>query len=543
MITSGDNPSPENADQAQHPSGRNGGAQGPLEASELRYRRLFEAARDGILILDAKTAKIIDVNPFMVDLLDYPREHFIGKELWEIGVFPDKEHSKAAMRQLQEEKSIRFEDMPLKDRSGNEHPVEFVSNVYREDHQPVIQCNIRDISERKRFEDERKTHLSSEQSLRMEAETANHAKDKFLAVLSHELRTPLAPVVMTIHAIEVDPDLPVKFREDLAMVRRNIDLEVKLIDDLLDLSRITNGKLRLHLQVVSVHEVLGHAIQNSISATSGKRLHIRQELHATNDRVTADSTRLQQVFWNLLRNATKFTPEGGNITIHTSNPGNDGRLLVEIKDSGVGIAADNLPRIFDAFEQGDARVTLLFGGLGLGLAIAKAVVEMHGGTIIAASDGPDRGATFTVELDTASESMAKESPAPNSVLPTARQESRAWRVLLVEDHPDTSRTLARLLTVSGYDVKTAHTVASALQLAAAEPFDILVSDIGLPDATGYELMEEIRDRYGIKGIALSGYGMDDDMHKSREAGFVEHIIKPVNLAQLHAVIQRVTGSA
>jgi PAS domain S-box-containing protein len=180
----------------------------------------------------------------MLDLLDYPREHFIGKELWEIGVFPDKEQSKAAMRRLQREKSIRFENMPLKDKSGNEHPVEFVSNVYQEDHQPVIQCNIRDISERKRFENERAIYLTTEHSLRMEAETSGHAKDKFLAILSHELRTPLAPVVMTIHAIEADPDLPVKFREDLAMVRRNIDLEVKLIDDLLDLSRVTNGKRR-----------------------------------------------------------------------------------------------------------------------------------------------------------------------------------------------------------------------------------------------------------------------------------------------------------
>jgi PAS domain S-box-containing protein len=537
MNPSTDNLTPQDADPGI------GGERRRLEISELRYRRLFEAARDGILILDAETAKIIDVNPFMLDLLDYPREHFIGKELWEIGVFPDKEQSKAAMRQLQKEKSIRFEDMPLKDKRGNAHPVEFVSNVYQEDHQQVIQCNIRDISERKRFEDQRKTHLASEQVLRMEAETSNHAKDKFLAVLSHELRTPLAPVVMTINAIELDADLPVKFREDLAMVRRNIDLEVKLIDDLLDLSRVTSGKLRLQMQHVSVHEVLVHAIHNSSSETSGKRLDIRQELHATNDRVTADPARLQQVFWNLLRNATKFTPEGGNITIRTSNFGNDGRLLVEVKDSGVGIAADNLPRIFDAFEQGDARTTLLFGGLGLGLAIAKAVVEMHGGTIIADSDGRGQGATFSVRLDTATSARtAEERPAANAAT-AARHESRAARVLLVEDHPDTAHTLGRLLKMSGYHVKMAHTVALALQLAAAEPFDVLVSDIGLPDANGYELMEQIRDRYGIKGIALSGYGMDDDMRKSREAGFVEHIVKPVNLAQLQAVIRRVTSSA
>src|SRR5687768_12605784 len=162
----------------------------------------------------------------MLHLLDFPREHFVDKELWEIGLFANKEQSREAMRVLQKDKSIRFEDMPLRDRAGNEHPVEFVSNVYQEGRLLVIQCNIRDIRERKHLEDERAGHLSTERSLRAEAEVANKAKDKFLAILSHELRTPLAPVVMTIHAMEADPDMPAKFREDLAMVRRNIDLEV-----------------------------------------------------------------------------------------------------------------------------------------------------------------------------------------------------------------------------------------------------------------------------------------------------------------------------
>jgi CheY-like chemotaxis protein len=169
------------------------------------------------------------------------------------------------------------------------------------------------------------------------------------------------------------------------------------------------------------------------------------------------------------------------------------------------------------------------------------VVEMHGGTIIAASDGPDQGATFTVQLDTTSESMSTPVPTPDG-LTTGGRKSSASRVLLVEDHPDTARVLSRLLKESGHDVKMAHSVASALQLAATEPFDIMVSDIGLPDATGYELMKQIRDLYGIKGIALSGYGMDDDMRKSREAGFIDHIVKPVNVAQLDAIIRRLTNS-
>jgi PAS domain S-box-containing protein len=398
-----------------------------------------------------------------------------------------------------------------------------------------------DIDAMKRLTAEREHLLEREREARAEAEAANRAKDKFLAVLSHELRTPLSPVVMTIPAMEIDPELPFKFREDLAMVRRNIDLEVKLIDDLLDLSRVTSGKLRLHMQPVRVHELLVHVVRSSQGETSGKRLSIRHELRAANDRLTADPARLQQVFWNLLRNAVKFTPEGGEVIVSTRNAEQNGHLLVEVMDTGVGIPAEILPRVFDAFEQGDARMTRQFGGLGLGLAIAKAVVEMHGGTITAASDGRDRGSTFTVRLDVAAGEAATE-PRARGGLVGERQALARPKVLLVEDHPDTARTLARLLQMSGYDVRTAHSVAAALQLAAAQPFDVVVSDIGLPDATGYELMEQIGGRYGIRGIALSGYGMEDDMRKSREAGFVDHVVKPVNVEQLGVVIARVLGA-
>jgi two-component system CheB/CheR fusion protein len=215
--------------------------------------------------------------------------------------------------------------------------------------------------------------------------------------------------------------------------------------------------------------------------------------------------------------------------------------LIEVKDSGVGIPPEVLPRIFDAFEQGEQRMMRQFGGLGLGLAIARAVVEMHGGTISAASDGRDQGATFIVRLDAAAPAR-KTTDAPAAGPQAAvRVDPARSRVLLVEDHPDTARTLARLLTLSGYEVQTAHSVASALQLADTEPFDVVVSDIGLPDATGYELMEQVRDRFGIKGIALSGYGMEEDMRKSRKAGFVEHVLKPVNVSQLSAVIRRVVS--
>lgn len=374
------------------------------------------------------------------------------------------------------------------------------------------------------------------------AQTANQAKDRFLAVLSHELRTPLSPVVMTLASMEMDPDLHPRFREDLAMTRRNIDLEVKLIDDLLDLNRVTSGKLRLNTESVRVHDVLGYAIHNSLSDTSGKRLNIRRQFEAAHDHVIADAGRLQQIFWNLLRNAVKFTPQGGDITLRTWNTPNARELHIEIQDSGIGIEPQVLPRIFNAFEQGEIGVTRQFGGLGLGLAIAKAVVEMHGGTIAAASKGAGHGATFTVSLTTSDlpAESSQSTPSTRSSPPAIDGKSR---VLLVEDHDDTARVLAKLLTISGFSVRIANCATSALQFASDEPFDIVVSDIGLPDATGYELMQQLNTRHGMKGIALSGFGMEEDVRKGREAGFVEHVVKPVNVSQLSAIIRRITHAA
>jgi PAS domain S-box-containing protein len=368
-----------------------------------------------------------------------------------------------------------------------------------------------------------------------QAEAANRAKDRFLAVLSHELRTPLTPVVMTVTAMEQSKDLPEHLREELSMVRRNIDLEAKLIDDLLDLSRVASGKLRLHMEPLRIHEVLQHVVGSCASEAQRRQLTVECTYSAAEDCVHGDSARLQQVFWNLLKNAIKFTPQGGRVAIRTAS--GDGRLRVEIADTGVGISPDVLPRLFNAFEQGNGRVTRQFGGLGLGLAIAKMVVDLHGGSIRASSAGEGEGSTFVVELLLIA---AGETAARHRADTSARRSSSArCRVLLVEDHPDSARTLAKLLSHSGYAVQTAGTVAAALQIAAREAFDLVVSDIGLPDATGYELMAQLRHRHNLRGIALSGYGMEEDIRRSREAGFSEHVVKPINLPQLESAIQRV----
>jgi PAS domain S-box-containing protein len=386
------------------------------------------------------------------------------------------------------------------------------------------------------------------QRAKEQAEAANRAKDQFLAVLSHELRTPLTPVLAVSTAAQVNEVLPEHVRADFSMIRRNVELEAKLIDDLLDLTRIGRGKIHLHLETLDAHQVVRHAL--SVSATDEMAMkHLQLNLHLTAERrhVRGDAARLQQVVWNLLKNAIKFTPAGGSITVTSRNDA-IGRLVIEVTDTGVGIDPDVLPRIFDAFEQGEVAVARHFGGLGLGLAISKGLVAAHGGTIAAHSAGRNRGATFTVTLET----VPYEAPAPRRAPPPQQhQPARAGRlsILLVEDHADTARALKRLLDGLGYDVRAADSVQSALDMAAQTDFDVVVSDLGLPDGSGLEIMRHLRDAgtgsggAAPVGIALTGYGMEEDVARSRAAGFAEHITKPVNFDRLQQVIERVTSIA
>lgn len=369
-----------------------------------------------------------------------------------------------------------------------------------------------------------------------EAEAAARAKDRFIAILSHELRTPLSPVLMSLGALEQE-ELPPRVMSQIKMMRRNVELEVRLIDDLLDLSRVANGKLRLELRRVSVHEVLRHAMDVCLADAQAKDLTVELEAGAAHDLVEADGGRLEQVFWNLLRNAIKFTPEGKRVAVRTRTV--EGKSIrVEVVDEGIGIAAEALPRVFDAFEQTDQGRR--YGGLGLGLAICKAVVDLHGGRIFAESAGHGRGSTFAVELETlpVGREQGQAEDGVNNGKGSGKMGKKPPRVLLVEDHVDTGRTLSRLLEASGYEIRWAKSAGAALEAAGEETFNLVVSDVGLPDATGYDLMRQLRERYGLVGIAMTGYGMDEDIRRGREAGFVEHIVKPVSVERLEEAIRR-----
>ncbi|MGB7158621.1 MAG: ATP-binding protein, partial [Tepidisphaeraceae bacterium] len=394
-----------------------------------------------------------------------------------------------------------------------------------------------DITERKNAEQ----RLQAAKEL---AETATRSKDRFLAMLSHELRTPLTPALIAASALKADANLSPAARDDVEMIRRNIELEVRLIDDLLDLTRISKGKLEFRFDTEDAHPLLHGAVDICREEAARKGLKLAIEAGATAHHVSADGARLVQVFWNLLSNSVKFTPPGGRITVRTAD-GENGQLIVEVIDTGIGIEPDVLPHVFDAFEQGGTSVTRSFGGLGLGLAISKALIAQHGGQLVAESAGRDRGATFRVVLPTVAvpqQIAASPVTEPSMILPAsdvARHRLRPLQILLVEDHLDTSRVLTRLLSGSGYHVRTADTVRAARAAADAEPVDLVVSDLGLPDGTGFELMRQLTERHHLKGIALSGFGTEQDVQQSRDAGFARHLTKPVDFRVLEAAIEAV----
>jgi HAMP domain-containing protein/signal transduction histidine kinase len=375
-----------------------------------------------------------------------------------------------------------------------------------------------------RQEELQKTNLELAEKAR-----SNLAKDQFLAMLSHELRTPLTPVLASALALETEPALPQNVQESLQMIRRNVELEARLIDDLLDLTRIDRGKVQLNFEVVDAHTLLQNVLE--ICQAEIDRKHLRRSLNlgARKVHLRADPARLQQIFWNLINNAVKFTSSDGQISISTSNA-SKGELRVEIADTGLGIEPESLPKIFDAFEQG-GRTQL--GGLGLGLAISKALVEAHKGTITAQSAGRNKGSTFTLVFPTSERAAAQIAPAVSP----KESKHQAMRILLVEDHEDTNRSLTNLLRRRGYQVQSALDFHSALDLSAKEEFDVLISDLALPDGSGIDLMQTLQSKRPIIGIALTGFGMEDDIRKGREAGFRYHLVKPIDLNRLDLLIQ------
>ena len=382
------------------------------------------------------------------------------------------------------------------------------------------------MAERRRIEDE----LQQQKSI---VEAANRTKDHFLAMLSHELRTPLTPVLSGLESLETEPTQTEDTKASLAMIRRNIELETQLIDDLLDFTRIARDKMQLRLAPIDAHQAVSNVVEICRADARSKKLHLHLNLRAKNGHVTADTAKFQQIIWNVLKNAIKFTPEGGEIVISSDNPF-EAVFTVSVRDTGIGMEPEVMQRIFDPFEQGNRSFEHRFGGLGLGLAISKSLAQAHGGTLTAQSDGSNRGSTFTLSMEALPQGQAA-GVASKVVTDSTRQ---ALKILLVDDHHDTCAALEKLLARRGHLVAVSHDVRSAMEAAVGNKFDLLISDIALPDGTGMDLMTQLRAIANVPGIAISGFGNNGDIERSLQAGFSEHLIKPIKLDNLEAAIER-----
>jgi PAS domain S-box-containing protein len=365
-----------------------------------------------------------------------------------------------------------------------------------------------------------------------EAEHANQAKNRFLAVLSHELRTPLTPLLAVAHIMQNVPDLPPRVAQLVPMIKRNVELEARLIDDLLDLTSIERGKLTLHTAPLDLHATLRDALEMSAGEIERKRLQLELRLDAARSVTVADDARLQQVFSNLIRNAVKFTPEGGRILIETANQGEDGFTLA-VTDSGIGIAPEALPSIFELFEQGETQINPAYGGLGIGLAIERAMTQHHGGSLTATSDGRGRGARFVVRLPL---EPAELAPPPERHVDGVDGfgHDTPREVLVVEDHADVAEAVRAMLETTGCRVQIASSLGEARKALASQRFDLLVCDLGLPDGSGHEVLAISGAQ--VPAIAMSGYGMEADIRRSAAAGFAAHIVKPFEPQQLYAAM-------
>jgi two-component system CheB/CheR fusion protein len=549
-------------------------AEEALRRSEERYRLATEAVEGLVYDWDVGSGRV-ERSPGLLNLLGFrPEEAEPTVDWWHRQILADDlPAAREALRQLAEEGAASFNlEYRMRHAQGRIVHVWDRGLSVRGDAGRITRIvgSTVDITRRKVAEEVMRQAKES-------AESANRAKDRFLATLSHELRTPLTPVLAAVSRLEEDARLAPELRHAVAMVRRNVELEARLIDDLLDLTRIARGKLELIAGRTDLAEVIEHAVETCRAEIGDKRLRLATDLTSARHGLHADAPRLTQVFWNLLKNAVKFTPEGGTIDVRSrleDSPAAAGApatqaapppgmvLAVEVSDSGSGIAPELLDHVFDAFTQGDPGAALKSGGgLGLGLAISKAIVELHGGTLSVSSPGRNRGATFTVRLPLADfdagatgSATGTGSGKPLAALGAADSRAaspspaRALRILLIEDHRDTAAAMTDLLRAMGHRVVAAGSIAEGLAAAASacepggEGVDLVVSDLGLPDGDGRELMAELSRRFHLRGIALSGYGMEEDVRRSRAAGFERHLTKPVSWQTLRAVIAETTAT-
>jgi PAS domain S-box-containing protein len=514
-----------------------------LELSRDLYQELFDFSPLPYFVLD-DNGVVRRLNLAAAALLEAPRSRVEGMPL--LG----RVHADSRRAFLDHMRRCRHAEcttttttttteLVLVSRSGGAIPVELTcrASIASSAIRGMYHTVATDLRERKRAERDRLLAAAERErilAVQRAAREASDAKDRFLAVLSHELRTPLTPVMLATSAWKDDPSLSEPLRKTLAMISRNVGVQAHLIDDLLDMTRITQGKIVLHQEALDLHTVIEDVYDQARSEMAAASLVGSLALHAVQCEVSADPLRLRQIVWNLLKNAIRYTPAGGKITIATADALH-GKVQLSITDTGAGFTADTAAKLFEPFQQGPR--STLQGGLGLGLAITKGLVEAHGGEVFASSDGPQRGSCFVVELPATAVPLSNVTPVEAPPVDGVAAHG-GLRILLVEDHEDTAQALAFVLEHEGYTVALAHSVAQAIAASETRDIDVVVSDLGLPDGSGLDLMRHLRGtRKRMHGIALTGYGRREDLDETTRAGFEKHLTKPVDVPTLIAAIE------
>ncbi|MEH1787118.1 MAG: PAS domain S-box protein [Nostoc sp.] len=508
-------------------------AEKSLRESEARFRRLFESNLIGVAFWTVD-GLVIDANDAFLQLAGYTRDEFatLGKINWrELSPVEYKDLDDRAILEVQAKGISKIYEKEYIHRNGKRVPI-VLGVALLNDSQEHGVAFVLDITDRKLAEKECDRLLECERTARQQAEIANKIKDEFLAVLSHELRTPLNPILGWSKMLRTRKFDEKTTNHALETIERNAKLQTQLIEDLLDVSRILQGKLNLNVCPVNLVMVVEAALETVRLAAEAKSIQIQTIFDVILGQVMGDPNRLQQVVWNLLSNAVKFTPTGGRVEIRLMEAAN--QIQIQVSDTGKGIIPDFLPYVFDYFRQADGTTTRTFGGLGLGLAIVRKVVEMHGGKVQAESPGEEAGATFTVELPllVRSEQVRHEE---NQSLPCETESSLLsdTQVLVVDDEPDIRDLVTFILQDYGVKVTAVASAQEALQALSESIPDVLISDIGMPKTDGYMLMREVRSRSPQQGgsvpaIALTAYAGEMNQQQALAAGFQMHISKPVD---------------
>ena len=518
-------------------------------------RALFLAAvvdsSDDAIITKTLDGTITSWNTSAGRLLGYTAAEIIGQPITVL-IPPDRwEEERNIIQNLRAGNRIEHYETVRVTKDGRLIDVALTISPVRDQTGQIVGASkiLRDITERKRIERElqellaeRDQILESERAARGQAERLSASKDEFLALLSHELRTPLNAILGWTEILRRASSTHADLEKGLVVIERNVRAQTQLVDDLLDMSRIISGQMRFDVQPVMPYAFVQGAIESARPAADARGVRLKAILDPAAGPVSADATRLQQVVWNLISNAIKFTPRGGQV--HVTLELVNANIEICVADSGIGIQPDFLPHIFERFRQADTTTTRKYGGLGLGLSIVKQIVELHGGTVAANSDGEGQGAVFRVKLPLAISQLAEHPRSSQRLsVPWVNADLSNVKVLIVDDDPDSRDLVHRLLSDCGATVTAAASAAEALAATHNQRPDILISDIGMPEIDGYQLLRSLRTNSEIRfpAIALTAFARPEDRTRALLAGYVAHVAKPVEAAELIATVAAVSG--